>query len=155
MLLNASTVMWVIVTALIFFSILFEQLNYSPGSYFLTKVWGAGLGILFFMSLLTWLVAYIEYRNYSIKLSATGLEVRRGLLSTHLSGVSYHRIRDIGTNRSLLERFLGISRVIVNLTGEHEEGTETYPMTIVLPYLSRQIADKIHDELLIRSSKLD
>lgn len=105
------------------------------------------IGYILIILFLTWL----EYQNYSIYLNDDGVKIRRGILSIRLNGVAYHRIRDVVTHRSFLERILGISTVSINLLGDVDETMVSgYDPVMHLPYLDKHMADNIHNEIFDR-----
>ncbi|MCX6712800.1 MAG: PH domain-containing protein [Candidatus Vogelbacteria bacterium] len=115
-----------------------------------------GMGAVIFTGivLLTIMIAWLEYRHYSINLTETSLEVRRGVLSVIVNGVAYRRIRDLVTTRSLIERIMGVSTLCINLIGDAEEATPAYKPTLILPSLDRRTADRLHSELAARIGSL-
>lgn len=142
----------IFVSVVISFVAMLSYLYYSPVTYRIDQsdVILVGGPLLVISFLLTLFLAWLEYRHYAIKLTEDSLEVRRGMLSISLNGVSYHRIRDIVTYRSFFERILGASTLVINLVGDADQISESYPMTIRLFALDRGTADMIHDELLKR-----
>jgi uncharacterized membrane protein YdbT with pleckstrin-like domain len=118
----------------------------------LSVVTGPGLLVLAVVLLFTWLVAWLEYRHYAIKLDQSGVHIRRGLLAVNANSLSYRRIRDVVVSRSLFERVIGVSTIFINLIGDSDQTSSAYQATIVLPAIPRRLADHIHKLLTERVS---
>lgn len=82
----------------------------------------------------------LRYRSWRVQLQQDALNVRRGIWLQTTSIVPYHRIQHVDTRRDLLERWLGIARVVVFTAGIR--GAE-----LVIPGVESNQAAALRDHL--------
>ncbi len=98
------------------------------------------------------LIAWLDYRNYRFILDEFGLKISRGILSKEQTAIPYRQIQNVDIERSLLERLLGVSRLVI-ITAGHDDSSNNKDITEgVLPILDKQRAVEIQEALLKRSS---
>jgi uncharacterized membrane protein YdbT with pleckstrin-like domain len=133
-------------------SFLFKtELNFSP-----TLKWISIIG--FFISLialgLAILIGWLKYVNYRFVLDDNALKIKRGILNKEEVSIPYQRIQDVNVDRVLFYRTIGLSRLVV-LTASHEEQEQGEPKSEaegILPAIDHDLAAKIKEDLLRRSS---
>lgn len=81
-----------------------------------------------------------RYRAWGFQVREGDLFVRRGVLSRTTSVIPHTRIQHVDTRSDLLERWLGLARVIVHTAGLR--GTE-----LIIPGLSAEEAETLRDRL--------
>lgn len=81
-----------------------------------------------------------RYRAWGFQVREDDLFVRRGVLSRTTSVVPHARIQHVDTRSDLLERWLGLARVIVYTAGIR--GTE-----LIIPGLAAKEAEELRDRL--------
>jgi len=87
------------------------------------------------------LVCYVRTRAYSIDLGPQGIALQKGVLSRSHETLIYTKIQDIVIRRSVLERLLGLSSVVIqNASGQPE----------CIPGLRPSTAESLRDEILQR-----
>lgn len=87
-----------------------------------------------------WVWPPLLYRSWTYQVRARQLWAERGVLSRTTSVVPYARIQHVDTRQDLVERALGLSRVVVFTAGIR--GAE-----LVLPGLQAAEAARLRDEL--------
>lgn len=110
--------------------------------------WGPIYGMLWrmlpFLALLLAIdgfVCYLRTRAYRIDLGPQGIALQMGVLSRSHETLIYTKIQDILIRRSVLERLLGLSSVIIqNAMGQPE----------FIPGLGASTAESLRDEILRR-----
>lgn len=86
-------------------------------------------------------LCYLRTRAYRIDLGPQGIALQTGVLSRSRETLIYAKIQDIRIRRSVLERLLGLSTVIIqNAMGQPE----------CIPGLKVSTAESLRDEILRR-----
>jgi membrane protein YdbS with pleckstrin-like domain len=86
-------------------------------------------------------VCYLRTRSYRIDLGPQGIALQMGILSRSHETLIYAKIQDILIRRSVLERLLGLSTVVIqNAMGQPEQ----------IPGLKASSAESLRDEILRR-----
>jgi membrane protein YdbS with pleckstrin-like domain len=86
-------------------------------------------------------VCYLRTKAYRIDLGPQGIALQSGVLSRSHETLIYAKIQDIRIRRSVLERLLGLSTVIIqNAMGQPE----------CIPGLKASAAESLRDEILRR-----
>jgi uncharacterized membrane protein YdbT with pleckstrin-like domain len=79
--------------------------------------------LLFFVGVIIFLVGFIisllEYRNYTFTLGEFDLKLRKGIIDQREIAIPYHQIQDIDIVRGVVQRILGVSRLVM-ITAGHE-----------------------------------
>lgn len=95
--------------------------------------------------------AYLEYSHYRIVQETDHMTVTQGLLDTKETGIPYRRIKSVDLNRSLIDQTIGASSLVITILGEAGEGTSGAEEKIRLPYLPKDFAQKLQDDLLSKA----
>lgn len=90
-----------------------------------------------------WVGPVVRYRGWSFQVDERELRIRRGVWSRTTSVVPLGRIQHVDTRQDLVERWLGLARVVVFTAGIR--GAE-----IPIPGLAVRDADALRDRLAIR-----
>lgn len=85
----------------------------------------------------------LQYRSWGFRLRDMDLYVRRGVLSRTTSVIPRRRVQHVDTRRDLLERWLGLARLVVYTAGIR--GAE-----ITIPGIPVEEADSLRDQLAER-----
>ncbi len=110
--------------------------------------------ILIFLSVLSFFLGWLEYSRYEIVLGQKNLKLQRGLISVEQVGIPYRYIQDIKFERSLLSQIIGVSDVIITMSGTEQQ--EIHPgekvagdiHKIILPAVEYKIAKQIQEIIL-------
>lgn len=92
--------------------------------------------------------AWLEYQRYAITVGADDFTVERGLVRMEKIGIPYRRVKNIKIDRGLFDQIIGVSDVIVTVLGSEENEFSEEKTTIVLPWVSKDIAQAIQDTVL-------
>lgn len=114
---------------------------------------------LFALAMLIYLVsvfiaAYLEYNNFTFEITDDGVFIRNGVLYKAEVSVPYGEIENVNIERTLLDRFLGLSRVSLETAGSalgnvtNGEFTNKSKAEAVLPGLQHDKARHIHDLII-------
>jgi membrane protein YdbS with pleckstrin-like domain len=88
-----------------------------------------------------WLVCWLRARSYRIELVELGVALQSGVLNVRHETLLFSKIQDILIERTVLERLLGLSSVVIqNAAGKPEW----------IPGLGREIAEQLRNEILRR-----
>jgi uncharacterized membrane protein YdbT with pleckstrin-like domain len=68
----------------------------------------------------------LVYRNFTFTLTDTNILVRQGVITRKSTIIPYVAIQDITSERSLLERLLGIATIEIETAGSSRLASETY-----------------------------
>ena len=98
----------------------------------------ASLVIIFIGYLITRLV----YVHYTYSFEEFDLKLKRGIFTIREVSLPYRQIQDVNVDRSLLYRFLGVSRVIIN-SAAHEDFKENNQTDIILEPIDKEDAEQI------------
>jgi membrane protein YdbS with pleckstrin-like domain len=99
------------------------------------------LPILGFVLALDGIFCYLKVRSYRIELIPEGVALETGILNKSHETLLYGKIQDILIQRSVLERLLGLSTVVIqNAMGRPEK----------IPGLRADTASAFRDEILRR-----
>lgn len=86
----------------------------------------------------------VQYRAWGYTLREGDLYVRRGVLSRNTSVIPLARIQHVDTRQDLVERWLGLARVVVYTAGIR--GAE-----LTIPGLTAEKAETLRDRLVVMS----
>ncbi|MBM3206303.1 MAG: hypothetical protein FJZ43_01645 [Candidatus Staskawiczbacteria bacterium] len=113
--------------------------------------------ILLFFSLISFFLGWLEYTRYEIVLGDKNLKMQRGLIAVEQVGIPYRYIQDIKIERSLIAQIIGVSDVMVTISGSEQQEIhpgEKHPSDIhkiILPALEEKIAKQIQEIILNRA----
>ncbi len=103
---------------------------------------------------LGWLVyvflrTYLEYRRYTYHFQDNAFVVTRGLFVLNEIAVVYHQIQTVTLVRSVLERAVGVGRIVIVLAGPGHAASREF--RIELPGVGHEKARLVQKELLHRA----
>jgi len=67
----------------------------------------------------SWLGATLTYRNWKYEFAKEGVKIERGVISKHYVTIPYSRIQNVDVNQSLIERFLGLGKLLLHTAGDN------------------------------------
>ena len=104
------------------------------------------LGIFLFVLFQTWL----EYKYYTYMFTEEAFIMTYGVVVRNEVAALYHQIQNVSIQRGVSDRLMGVSQVIIFLTGAERESGHT---KIVLPAVGRKKAKLVQKELLVRARR--
>ncbi len=96
------------------------------------------------------LETYMEYRYYTYLFTDEAFIMTYGYMVRNEVATLYHHIQNVNIERSVLDRFIGVSKLIILMTGSDRE---TRRNQIVLPAIGRKKARLVQSELLRRARR--
>jgi uncharacterized membrane protein YdbT with pleckstrin-like domain len=109
---------------------------------------GTGMAMLGVIAIIgVFSLAWLEYSHYTIALDDSTFRTTHGVLDIEELGFPYRHIHQAKIMRSLADQLLGVSTLVVLVSGENVEHEEE----IVLPWLDKTLAASIQDALLKKS----
>ena len=79
-----------------------------------------------------WLVGrFVRWRSYVIAITSNRIFVRQGILGRDTVQLRLQRVTELNTSQSLIERMLGVGRIIIDVQGEDD--------SMVLEYVRRPV----------------
>ena len=103
--------------------------------------------ILLFVS---WVLAKLTYRFYKYELKKEGFRKEAGIIWKEYHTIPYSRIQNVDIYRGILDRLLGLSRILIQTAGS----SNLYFQEGRLPGLSVKAAEELRDELIKRANKM-
>jgi len=88
--------------------------------------------------------ARLTYHYYRYELTDTSFYVEKGIIFKNYKTLSYDRIQNVEIERGILDRIFGLSSLVVLTAGLGGQ---------YLPGLSREIAEQLRDELVVRARR--
>lgn len=113
--------------------------------------------VLLIIFIVSFFLGWLEYWRYEIILGDKNLQMQRGLITVEQVGIPYRHIQDIKIERSLLDQIMGVSELMVTITGSEQQEIypgEKYPgqlHKIILPAIEKKIARHIQEIVLNKS----
>lgn len=102
---------------------------------------------LFFMVVLR---TYLEYRYYTYLFTEDAFIMTYGYLMRNEIATLYHQIQNVNIQRSILDRMIGVSQIIISMAGSDRE---TKRNQVVLPAVGLRKARLVQAELLRRARR--
>ena len=93
---------------------------------------------------------WLEYHYYTYTFTDEAFIMTYGVVVRNEVAALYHQIQNVSIQRGVGDRFLGVSQIIIFLTGAERESGHT---KIVLPAVGRKKAKLVQRELLVRAKK--
>ena len=90
---------------------------------------------------------FLEYRYYTYTFTDEAFLMTYGVVIQRELAAPYHQIQHVIIKRTLFERAMGVSQLIIFLAGANQEESQ---MKIILPAVSSQKAKLVQKELLVR-----
>lgn len=91
--------------------------------------------------------AFLEYRYYTYAFTDEAFIMTYGIIVHRELAAPYHQIQHVIIKRTIFERAIGVSQILIFLAGADKEESQ---MKIVLPAVDSQKAKLVQKELLIR-----
>lgn len=98
-------------------------------------------------------ISWFLYRSHQYCLEEDAVKVRQGVISKEEIAIPYRHIEDVTIERSVLDQFLGLSRLVI-LTAGHEDEIDKKKNDEsegILPAMDRHLASMLQEELLKRA----
>jgi len=108
---------------------------------------GSFFGIIACMTSIGYAVLWVHFFRY--QLDDEELIIEKGVIAKSQDSIPYDRVQNIGIERSLLARILGISVVYVQTAGSH---IDTARSEGTLPGILKSNAKQLREEIIDRSS---
>lgn len=97
------------------------------------------------------LLTYLEYRVYTYMFTEEAFLMTSGIATRDEVAALYHQIQNVNIARSPLDRMVGVSQVVILMTGAGgQDGGHT---KIILPAVGKTKAKAVQKELLVRARK--
>lgn len=102
---------------------------------------------------ITFLIAWLIYKNYKYCLGDDSLKIKRGILNKEEVAIPYRQIQDVDLRRDLAFQMIGLSQLVI-LTAGHEESEKPGDDDSegILPALDKDLAEWLQAELLKRAN---
>jgi putative membrane protein len=108
--------------------------------------------------------AKLTYHFYYYELTESAFQKESGIIFKKYVTIPYNKIQNIKIQRDLLKRIFGLSDLYIYTAAEKESSEDEGTLTEViferihseriLPYLSKETAEQLRDEILRRVSQL-
>ncbi len=126
--------------------------RWLPADYLLWGDFGVKLlalaGAAYFLIML--FITYLEYRIYTYTFTEEAFIMTSGVAMRSEIAALYHQIQNVNINRSPLDRMMGVSQVIILMTGSDRDAAHN---KITLPAVGKSKAKMVQKELLVRARK--
>jgi len=96
------------------------------------------------------LETYLEYRYYTYLFSEDAFIMTYGYMVRNEIATLYHHIQNVNIERSIIDRMIGVSKIVILMTGSDRE---THRNQIVLPAVGSKKAKLVQTELLRRARR--
>lgn len=96
------------------------------------------------------LVTYFSYRVHTYMFTDEAFMMTSGFATRSEVAALYHQIQNVNINRSPTDRLIGVSQVVILMTGSDRDAGHT---KIVLPAIGRAKAKLVQQELLTRARR--
>lgn len=102
---------------------------------------------------ITFLAAWLIYKNYKFCLGDDSLKIKRGILNKEEVAIPYRQIQDVDIRRDLSFQMIGLSQVVIITAGHDEDEKPGDDDTEgILPALDKDLAEWLQAELLKRAN---
>jgi len=98
--------------------------------------------------LLVFLRTYFEYHCYTYTFTKEAFIMTNGYIVRNEIAAVYHQIQNVNIKRTALDRFMGVSQLVIVMAGLEREGHRTQ---IILPGVGKAKAKWVQKELLMRA----
>ena len=117
--------------------------------------WGAYAAQLIFAVAVAYFIfiftrTYLEYRYYTYLFTEEAFIMTYGYIVRNEIATLYHHIQNVNIERSIVDRLLGVSKIIILMTGSDRD---TRRNQIALPAVGYKKAKMVQAELLRRSRR--
>ncbi len=94
----------------------------STSASMVTYIFWATALLTFVLFILGYVIAYLQYKTYTFTFQEFDLKLKRGIFHLEEISIPFRQMQDVNVDRSLLYRFLGVSRILIDSAG-HEMAT--------------------------------
>ncbi|MBI4117948.1 MAG: PH domain-containing protein [Parcubacteria group bacterium] len=133
-------------------AVLLEELEISPVLW-----WGGLLSLGVLVIILLWVIAKLTYHFVRYELREEGFRKEHGIIWKTYVTIPYNRIQNVDIHRGIIARLLGLSDLEIQTAGAsavvRRRGVWGVGAEGTLPGLSREVAEKLRDELVHRARK--
>ena len=128
---------------------MFEDQGISYGSIFPQETWIWFFGIIIILTGLSYLLARLSYHFYRYEIADIGFKKEHGIIWKRYVTIPYDRIQNVDVYRGIWARLLGLSDLQIKTAGfSSAKGLSSEGR---LPGLSKEVAEQLRDELLIKA----
>lgn len=116
----------------------------------LTLPWPPGLAtalVFFAGATFCWLWPRALFQRWSYELGESCLDLKRGVVVFRHTSIPYHRVQNINTSRSPIERHLGLTQLVIHTASS---GTDAH-----IPGIGVEDADDVRRLILERAGRGD
>ena len=93
-----------------------------------------------------WLLGrFVRWRSYVIAITSNRIFVRQGILGRDTVQLRLQRITELNTSQSLIERMLGVGRIIIDVQGEDDSMVLEY---VRKPVVVQRVLNSLINELV-------
>lgn len=96
------------------------------------------------------LETYLEYRYYTYLFTDEAFVMTYGYVVRNEIATLYHHIQNVNIERSIMDRMIGVSKIIILMTGADRD---TQRNQIILPAVGHRKAKQVQNELLRRARR--
>jgi membrane protein YdbS with pleckstrin-like domain len=100
--------------------------------------------------LVIFLFTWMEYRFYTYTFTEEAFMTSSGSFLRTEGAALYHQIQNVNIERSPFDRVVGVSKLVIFLTGSEKEGSHN---KLILPAVGKTKAKAVQKELLLRARK--
>lgn len=126
--------------------------RWVPADYFFWEDYAAKILLLIALVyfIFIFLRTYFEYRYYTYFFADEAFIMTYGYIVRNEIATLYHHIQNVNIERSVLDRLIGVSQIIIMMTGSD---SDTRRNQIILPAVSNKKARLVQMELLRRARR--
>jgi uncharacterized membrane protein YdbT with pleckstrin-like domain len=103
--------------------------------------------LLFLLAVIAFLIGFIvallQYRNYTFTLDEFGVKMHRGIFSQREISVPYRQIQDVDIIRNIPHRLFGVSKLVMITAGHEDKGQESDGTDTVFDPIDKDLAEEI------------
>ncbi|MEM4360664.1 MAG: PH domain-containing protein [Candidatus Anstonellaceae archaeon] len=112
------------------------------------------LFLIIFIALPSYLWIHLEYVSFTYELAENEFIIRYGILTRHTIVIPYHRIQNINSTRSLIERLFGLATLVIETAGTNVAASEAQlPGIAKKDLLIKEIMTKVEESKKSLSEK--
>lgn len=94
-------------------------------------------------------ISFLEYHNFTISIYDRNVKITKGIINRYEIGVPHRAVDRVDITRSLISRFFGMSDIVIYVSSDDDQKTPN--QKIVLPFIEKNLAAKIQQEILHHS----
>jgi len=90
----------------------------------------------------------VVFKNQQFCLAENAFKLRQGVLRSHEIAIPYRQIQNVEIERTLYQRMIGVSRIVISTAGEDDPATPEDESRAVLQDVDKDVALALQDDLL-------